>query len=152
MVTEVKPLPKKALRPTDATELGMVMEVKPLQNAKAASPMDVTELGMVMEIKLLKLAKAARLIDVIPLSITTEVIELRYSNHGSNSMSFVAGIAPVPLMISVPLSIIFHVKLPMEPLGMDSSLSHEIRANVAHNAKIIKRDTFFNRLNLFISA
>ena len=101
IVTEDKPLSKKALRPIYATELGMVIEVKSLQYAKAASPIETTELGIVMEIKPLKLAKASRLTDVIPLSITTAVTELRYANHGSKSMSLVAGIAPVPLMISV---------------------------------------------------
>ena len=36
------------------TELGMVMEVKPLQPLKHSSPKVVTELGMVMEVKLLQ--------------------------------------------------------------------------------------------------
>ena len=33
------------------TELGMVMEVRPLQPSKAKSPMLVTELGMVTEVR-----------------------------------------------------------------------------------------------------
>ena len=45
--------PAKLPYPKLVTELGMVMEVKPLQSAKQSSPKLVTELGMVMEVKLL---------------------------------------------------------------------------------------------------
>jgi hypothetical protein len=39
--------------------LGIVTEVKLLQEPKATYPIDVTELGIVTEIKLLQLPKAA---------------------------------------------------------------------------------------------
>ena len=53
MVTEVRPVqPLKALLPIEVTrgaELTMLTEVRPVQSPKALSPIVVTELGMVME-------------------------------------------------------------------------------------------------------
>ena len=47
--------PSKASYPIVVTEVGMVIEVKPLQPSKAYFPIVVTELGMVTEVKLLQL-------------------------------------------------------------------------------------------------
>jgi hypothetical protein len=51
MSIEVKPVqPQNALISMDVTELGMSIEVKPVQHENAIDPMDVTELGMVTEV------------------------------------------------------------------------------------------------------
>ena len=59
------------------TELGMVIEVKLLQLAKAKSPMFVTEFGIVTEVILLQSAKALLIettVNVLPLYVTLDGI------------------------------------------------------------------------------
>ena len=48
----------------DVTELGIVIEVRPLQPLKVQFPIDVTELGMVMEVRPLQPEKALSSMDV----------------------------------------------------------------------------------------
>ena len=54
---EVNPQPLNALSPIEITELGIVMEVNPLQSLKAELSIEVTELGIVTLDKCVQLLK-----------------------------------------------------------------------------------------------
>ena len=51
IVMEVKPLTQKQHSPNDVTDEGIVMEVKLLHQEKQLSPNEVTDEGIVMEVK-----------------------------------------------------------------------------------------------------
>ena len=74
---EVRSQPKKALSPMLVTELGIVMEVRPVHPAKELLPMLVTELGMVMEVRLVQLQKAQLPMLVTELGMDMEVSPLQ---------------------------------------------------------------------------
>ena len=65
--------------PIDETDLGMVIEVKPVQFSNALLPIEVTELGMVTEVKLVQPINAYLFIWVTSLGITNSVISVPLS-------------------------------------------------------------------------
>ena len=67
----------KASPPIEVTELGIFIDVKPLQPMKARSPIEVTELGMVTDVKPLQPEKAQLPIEVTELGIVTDVNPLQ---------------------------------------------------------------------------
>ena len=71
---EVRPLqPAKAYSPMEITLLGMVMEVRPLQFSKARQSMEVTLFGIVMEVRLLHPRKASVPMEITLLGMVMEV-------------------------------------------------------------------------------
>ena len=80
IVIDVKPLQfLNAALPIEVTELGIVIDVKPLQPENAKEPIFVTELLMVTDFKLLKPSNANLLISVIPPGILRFVISEPFS-------------------------------------------------------------------------
>ena len=65
--------PSKAFACIDVTELGIIIEVKPVQFLKAVLPIDVTELGMLIDVRLEHPKKVLSFIDVTESGMVIEV-------------------------------------------------------------------------------
>jgi hypothetical protein len=104
MVTEVRPVqPENALLPIKVTLLGMVTEVRPVQPENALLPIEVTLLGMVTEVRPVQSKNARTPIEVTPSLMITVVMDVLTPFHGTLPPLLQFIIAPVPLMVSVPL-------------------------------------------------
>ena len=93
------------------TPSGIVMLVKLLHPLKASDPMLVTPSGIVMLVRFLHLENACPPMLVTPGWITTLFIVLLYVFQGAESLLTHSVIAPLPLIVKVPSSSSFHVRL-----------------------------------------
>lgn len=128
------------------TLAGIVMLSRLVQLLKALILIDITLPGIFMLSRLVQYIKAKSPIDVTPFSITIVLIDEQLVYHGISLLLLQLFIAPVPVIVNVPLPSRLHVRfVPHEPLLIVSA-----NATVGTNVSTMQSVSIMLKIRFFI--
>ena len=99
----------------------------------------MTLFGIVTLVRFMQLKKAKFPIDVTPGSITIVLIDEQLACHGTSTLRLQSSIAPVPVIVKVPLSSRLHVRfVPHEPLLAANTVVGKSKSTIQRVSRILK--------------